>query len=530
MFSRLVRRILNVPGLVIWLPALVAVLMASLPTVFVNAAPSPIIEDEWGYLLSADTFAQGRLTNETHELWQQFETIHQFHQPSYQSKYPPGQSLLLALGQVLGHPIIGVWIGVAFMVASIIWMLMAWMPRRWAWVGGWVVTCQYVVIGQPFLTGTFGYWSQSYWGGALAAGGGALVFGGAARIIKGPQVSSAVALASGLLILANTRPLEGLLAALIPCLWVAFWFLRQNGGARMPAIKKVVLPALLVLTPGFAFMGYYNQRVTGDPLEMPWNTHYEQYCVFPVFLWQDPPADRDWRYDDLEAFHKGLEMRMYTRHKGVKGLLVASVRKLARFWIFFIGPVFTLPLLLGAFALARNRLMRWVALPVGVILISALTKFGAPPHYSAPVAGLVIALIVQSLRYVARWQWKGKAAGLAIVRAVMITGLLGSGLGIYLSTLNAISTHAEDRVIADQVLQAIPGEHLVLVSYGPNHSDGDEWIYNRADIDSAKVIWARDSSPEARAKLLEYFKGREIWTVHVGFDDPHPRAVPFSGE
>ncbi|MCA9002296.1 MAG: hypothetical protein KDB61_10245, partial [Planctomycetes bacterium] len=74
-------------------------------------------------------------------------------------------------------------------------------------------------------------------------------------------------------------------------------------------------------------------------------------------------------------------------------------------------------------------------------------------------------------------------------------------------------------------------QHLVLVSYGPNHdANGDQWIYNRADIDSAKVVWARDSSPEARKKLLAYFKDRKVWTVKVGFDEPHPRAVPFRRE
>ncbi|MCA9001372.1 MAG: hypothetical protein KDB61_05580, partial [Planctomycetes bacterium] len=392
MLARFLRRILDAPGMAIWVPALVAVLIASLPTLF-TAPPSPIIEDEWGYLLSADTFAEGRLTNETHELWQQFETVHQFQTPSYQSKYPPGQAALLALGQVLGHPILGVWIGVALMVASIVWMLLAWMPTRWAWIGGWVVTCQYVVIGQPFQTGTFGYWSQSYWGGALAAAGGALVFGGVARIVKEARVWPSVAMALGLLILANTRPMEGLLAAIPAMLWVGVWLLKQRGAARWPAIQKVVLPAVLVLTPGFAFMGYYNHRVTGDALEMPWNTHYEQYCVFPVFLWQQPAPDRDWRYDDLREFHSGLEMSMYERHRGMKGLVISSVRKLARFWIFFIGPVFTLPLLLGAFGLLRDRRMLWAAVPVGLIVASNLAKFGAPPHYSAPVAGLVIVLI-----------------------------------------------------------------------------------------------------------------------------------------
>ncbi len=54
-------------------------------------------------------------------------------------------------------------------------------------------------------------------------------------------------------------------------------------------------------------------------------------------------------------------------------------------------------------------------------------------------------------------------------------------------------------------LENSPGKHLVIVSYEPDHDLDMEWVYNAADIDAAKVVWARDMGRRDNAELLQYF-------------------------
>ena len=155
------------------LGALVLILRAAVLPVW--PLPKPVIYDEFSYLLQADTFAHGRLSTPTHPMWQFFESIYILQKPTYASRYPPGQALMMAVGErVFGHPWFGVWLSAGILAAALCWALQGWLPPRWALLGG--AMCLQLCF--------YSYWMNSYWGGAVTAIGGALVVGAYGRITR----------------------------------------------------------------------------------------------------------------------------------------------------------------------------------------------------------------------------------------------------------------------------------------------------------------------------------------------------------
>jgi hypothetical protein len=68
-------------------------------------------------------------------------------------------------------------------------------------------------------------------------------------------------------------------------------------------------------------------------------------------------------------------------------------------------------------------------------------------------------------------------------------------------------------------LAGVPGQHLVLVRYSKDHNSGEEYVYNDADIDHAKTVWAREIPKMDLSPLLSYFRNRDVWVFEPDEDD-----------
>ena len=243
---------------------------------WIQGPPVPDVSDEWSYLLAADTFASGRVTNppSPHPA---LVGEHVIGSPTYQSKYPPATGLMLALGQRLGgEPVVGLWLSAGLLAAACTWCFQAWLSPGWAMFGGLLLA---------FRLGLGSYWNQSYWGGSMAAIGGALLYGAAMRLTRRPRLAESLLLALGLALLANSRPLEGLLVSL-PAAWMlGRWFYGLKPPGRRAAMQTVVMPIALILILTVAGIAYYNWRVTGESTLMP-HFHYKDVNQFhSEFVW-----------------------------------------------------------------------------------------------------------------------------------------------------------------------------------------------------------------------------------------------------
>jgi hypothetical protein len=387
------------------------------------------------------------------------------------------------------------------------WMFRAWLPERWALVGGLLVVLQ---------LGVSSYWAQSYWGGAVAAVGGALVFGAVRRLADEPAVPGAIALGLGLAILANSRPFEGLVVSLFAAAALAWFFVGREPDYRHASLRRVAVPLLLVLAVTGLAMATYNRTTTGDAFRMPYQVYAGTYSMGSFFPWKESVPLVEFRHEIMReyAIEWGQE-RLSALRDPRRFAVLGVIRTVHRAW-FFLGT-FSVVALVGIPLLFRSR---WfVFAGVVVLVVWTLSLFTtAYPHYVAPASALGVVSAVEAARRLAVGR-EGIRPGLLLVLLAALLELVrfGTSLGQpqYLTTAASPVkvAFAADRAEVVERLTAIPDRDLVFVRYGPGHSFHREWVYNRSDIDEAEIVWARDMGEQENRRLMSYFADRTVWLL-----------------
>jgi hypothetical protein len=520
-----------------------ATILIRLSVLWIYPIPYPQIHDEFSYLLAADTYAHGRLANSTHPMWIYFDTFHVNQQPAYVSKYPPAQGVALAMGQLLGNPWLGVLLSGAAMCAAVLWMLQGWFPPRWALLG---------TILVMFKVTIFSYWMNSYLGGFVSAIGGALVMGALPRILsswraataasadRGQALSpdgsaqaerrclwNAIVMALGVVILANSRPYEGAFFCLPVFFVLVMRFFARGSSSWRVTLSRAVAPLCLVIFLGIAFMGYYNWRSTGKPTVFPYTVNEKTYMTMPTFVWQKMRPAHHYSNPQFEDFYNGSMRRAWLQDG------VTSVPKAARKaeYIFLASLFFFLWPQLSVTVLTLGRMLR--DRRVRVLLVQAALVFSSfllarawfNLHYAGELVATIFALATQGLRHIRRWEFAGRPAGIGITRVVAVFVVLLAPFNNDHKTRFNNYEPIEYRVQFSEELESLPGKHLVIVHYAPQHVAAREWVYNGADIDNSKIVWARDIPGVDLQPLFEYFRGRQVWVAEP--DANPPRLTPY---
>jgi hypothetical protein len=512
-----------------------------------------LVHDEHCYLLQADTFARGRMTNPSPRHPEFFESPYIFLEPSYQAKYPPGQAIFLAIGQrFLGHPIYGVWLTCGLFTAGLYWMLSGWTNRQWAVLG---------TVHAVIVLGIITYWARSYWGGMVAAWGGAMVLGGTRWTIRRWTPGYGLLTGLGTVILANSRPYEGGVVCLACAPVMAWWLLGGSSRERRRKLIGWCGPFALVVAAGSIGMAAYNQAVTGSWKALPYTLHPQQYFTCGMFRWQpiDQVPERRLTtrvrllYEEYGLLNPG---KPGGPQLGAIAVYYSLRQAFLDLFQNFITPTKLVPpnetrdsstvgpsllvifLAMTAWFLCTTK--RWGVLHAAWSLIILEVLAGGAvwwnlPHYQAPIVCLVYFLVVDGVRRVAlscRGTWLPRSVRprhMILIFSLLIPPvLLGSQL---LKAVPYLGTPPAKAAVSDpglpssytaltrpQLLKLLTRQErsaLAFVSYDPAVPIYQEWVYNLADLESQRVVLAHDLGPKRNSLLIADFPSRDAWRVHV---------------
>jgi hypothetical protein len=276
-----------------------------------------------------------------------------------------------------------------------------------------------------------------------------------------------------------------------------------------------------------------NKQVTGSWTTLPYALSQQQYGVPGPLAFQAAPAPHRELTPQQELEYRS---QMSYRERDGETLLSYLLRLeyRVRYYRFFFLP--TLYLVLPFFFLSlRERRFVWVAFTLLLFVLGTNFYPFFYPHYIAALTCVFVLVSVTGLRQLSQLPIAtGREAAWMILALCGAHFVFWYGLHLFdppamlpFETWDVINHENPARRIAvNKVLAAEPGQQLVIVRYTPRHIFQEEWVYNEADIDAARVVWARDLGSDQDQELLRYYAGRTAWFLDA--DEQPPRLTPYS--
>ena len=486
--------------------------------------PLPFMPDDFSFLLAADTYAHGRLTNPTPLMWPHFESFHIDMVPTYMSMYFPGPGLVLAVGKILfGQAWFGLVFANAFMCASLYWMLEAYLPKTWALLGGFIALLHLAL---------FSYWIDTYTGGgSIAAIAGALVLGALPRFAQHQRKRDAAIMGTGCGLLLITRPFEGFLLCIPITVLLMRWMFSKHQPRSIVERARKLVPAVAIVLATMVWLGFYNYRVFGSPTTLPYTIHRAKYGIAPYLVWQSPQAIPAYTHESMRHLYESEELGFYEKIHSPKLYIPIVLYRTFMVARFYAALPLLLPILMFPWVL-RDSKMRFLLICCLFGLAAMLIEVFLLPHYLAPFTAAFYAVGLQGMRHVRACRPNGRRVGLAFVRYSIVVTVLLAGVRVWAVPLRLKLPDRQhfawfwfgsydfgvERNKVQNELEKQPGNQLAIVRYSPTHIPGNEWVYNRADINASKVIWARDMGKQKNQELLAYYPSRTVWLVQPDLD------------
>jgi hypothetical protein len=297
----------------------------------------------------------------------------------------------------------------------------------------------------------------------------------------------------------------------------------------------VIVATFLIAAAGLTLL--QNKRVTGNWTTLPYRLSQYQYGVPAALTFQSSPVPhRELTPQQQLEYQAQLAFRN-SNSETVASYLQRLEYRVRYYRFFFVAPLY-LELLAFAFAF---RSPHWMWVLATMILFGLGTNFYPlfQVHYIAVLTCLFLLIAVAGLRQLSRWR-TGRQIAALIVFFCAAHFMFWYTLHLFDNSTQSLAMrryeawnginhgNPERRILVDRQLEKTPGQLLVFVRYAPQHIFQEEWVYNAADIDAARIVWARDRGPAENEELRRYYPRRVAWLLDP--DAQPPKLSPYQPE